>query len=172
MISKKRNSSPLPDPAEYQLAPLSDDEEFRGAQAALADAEKAMLTAEQRYAAAQTPAEERTAWREVENTRAGLNAASEKLDEIAGRKSLELCRALRPEEHGYLRALLEALEAAAGAVACLHALQARIAIGGYQLRSDALGMALPAAAYQLGDSRDFGSPLGQFRRRLKGEGVI
>jgi hypothetical protein len=171
MLSKKRKPSPLSDLAEFQLAPLPDDEEFHAGQAALSDAENAMLTAEARYAAAQAPAEERAAWREVENTRAALNAASEKLAEIAGRKSLEFCRTLRPEQHRCLRALLEALEAASDAFACLAGIESRILTTGHAIRSDVLGIPLPAAIHQLGSSNDFGSQLSHFRRRLQAEGI-
>jgi hypothetical protein len=169
---KKQGSNPLPDPAEFQISPLADDPEFRAAQAAVGDAEKAMFAAEQRHVAAQAPADERTAWRDVKNARAVLAAAGDRLAELASAKSFKACKALRPHQEQYLRELLDALDAAADAFGCLAGLQARIVTAGYELRSDVLGLALPPAIYQLGSSDDFGSQLAQFRRWLKSDGII
>jgi hypothetical protein len=82
--------------SEFRLVPLAADVEYQAAQATVADAEKAILTAEQRYRAAQVPAQERAAWREVEDARKALAKAGERLDEIKSRKSAEVCTASAP----------------------------------------------------------------------------
>jgi hypothetical protein len=172
LSTKRRNSTPLPDPSEFELARLSDDADFQRAQMELAATEQTLLEAEKRHAAVQTPTEDRAAFREVERLRTGLTTASEKLREVADRKSLETCRRFRPQQGHYLRALLDSLEAASDAFGCLAALQARIAAAGYAIRSDVLGVSLPPAVYQLGSPGDFDSPLARFRRWLQAEGVI
>jgi hypothetical protein len=173
MISKKRNSTSLPDPAEFELVPLSDDAEFRSAQAELARAETTMLEAERRHSTTDdVPARERAAWREVEQHRTALGAAAERLREVADRKSLEICKRYRPEHERYLRELLGTLEATADVFGCLAGLQARIATAGYVLRSDIISSALPPAVIAIGSPHDFGSQISQFRRWLEREGII
>jgi hypothetical protein len=173
MISKKRNSTPLPDPAEFTLVPLSDNAEFRSAQAELARAERAMLEAERHHSTTDdVPAKERAAWREVEERRSALGAAGERLREVADRKSLEICKRFRPEHERYLRELLGTLESTADVFGCLASLQARIAAAGYILRSDILGSALPPAVFAIGSPHDYGSQISQFRRWLEREGII
>src|SRR6516164_9567604 len=173
MISKKRNSTSLPDPAEFELVPLSDDAEFRSAEAELAKAERAMLEAERHHSTTDdVPAKERAAWREVEQRRAALGTAGERLREVADRKSFEICKRFRAEHEQYLRELLGTLEATADVFGCLAGLQARIAAAGYVLRSDILGLALPPAVFAMGSPHDYGSQISQFRRWLESEGII
>jgi hypothetical protein len=166
MYSKDRSDS------KFQLVPLAEDSDYQAARSAVADAEKAMLAAEQRYRAVQTPAQERSAWQEVENARKALDEASNKRDEVASRRSLEVCEAFRAEQQRHLRDLLEKLEGAAEACGCLAALESRIAASGHSVRSDILGAALPLAVFELGSRDDYGSQLARFRRELAAKGVV
>jgi hypothetical protein len=101
--------------SEFRLVPLAEDIEYQAARAAVTNDEKAMLAAEERYRLAQTPAEERMAWKAVEEARKALAKARENPDEVKGRKSAEVCTAVRAEQQGYLRELLEGLEDVEGA---------------------------------------------------------
>jgi hypothetical protein len=171
-MPSKRNPPSLPDPAELQLTNLADDPEFHHAQTEFAAAEQSLLEAEKRHTAAQLPAEERAAFRQVDQLRSVLGLAGDRLAEVASRKSLEVCKRFRPGQEHYLRELLNALEAAAEVFACLAGLHARIAVAGYGVRSDVLGLSLPPAVYQLGSAGDFSSQLASFRRWLQAEGVF
>jgi chromosome segregation ATPase len=166
MYSKDRSDS------EFQLVLLAEDSNYQAARSAVADAEKAMLAAEQRYRSAQTPAQERSAWQEIENARKALDEASNKRDEVASRRSLEVCETFRAEHQRHLRDLLEKLEGAAEACGCLAAFESRITASGHSVRSDILGVALPPAIFELGSRADYGSQLARFRRELAAKGAI
>jgi hypothetical protein len=166
MSSKNRSDT------EFRLVPLADDVEFQAAQAAVADADKAMQEAEQRHRTAQTPIEDGARWREIERTRAALTAAGENLDEVKSRKSAEVCTAFRAEHQRLLRDLLEKLEDVEGSFGRLTGLGARIAAAGHSVRSDILGVALPPAVFELGSRDDYGSQLARFRRELAAKGVV
>jgi len=140
--------------------------------AAVADAEKAILAAEERYRLAQTPTEERAAWNAVEEARKALAKACENLDEVKSRKSAEVCTALRAEHQRCLRDLLEKLEGVEGAFGRVATLEARIVAAGHSVRSDILGAALPPAVLALGGRDDHGSQLARFQRELAAKGVL
>jgi hypothetical protein len=157
---------------ESRLPHLADDAEFKAAQAALAAAEESMHEAETRHAAALTPAEDRATWAQVKSARTALDKASERRDEVKSCKSLQLCEALRTEQHSHLRDLLEKLEGVEGALGCLAAIEARIAASGHSIRSDILGVTLPRAIFELGNRDDYSSQLARFRRELRAKGVV
>jgi hypothetical protein len=71
MSSKHSNDS------EFRLVPLAEDIEYQAARAVVADAEKAVVVAEERHRLAQTPAEERTAWNAVQEARKALGETGE-----------------------------------------------------------------------------------------------
>ena len=135
MSSKDRSDS------EFQLVPLADDAEYRVAQAAVADAEKAMVDAEQRYGEATGPAAER-AWKEVKRTRAAL---ADRVAEVRSARSLAACQSAKPEYDAVLRTLVDALESVSRAVGGLAGIEARITSAGLDCGSDVIGVALPGA---------------------------
>jgi hypothetical protein len=166
MYSKDRSDS------EFQLVPLAEDSDYQAARSAVADAEKAMLAAEQRYRGVQTPAQERSAWQEIENARKALDEASNKRDEVASRRSLKVCETFCAEHQRHLRDLLDSLEGVADACGSLAALESRIAASGHSVRSDILGVALPPTVLQLDNRDDYSSQVAGFRRELMARGVI
>src|SRR5215469_8221694 len=133
MSSKDRSDS------EFQLVPLADDAEYRVAQAAVADAEKAMVDAEQRYGEATGPAAER-AWKEVKRTRAALGAAADRVAEVRSARSLAAYQSAKAE-----CTLVDALESVSRAVGGLAGIEARITSAGLDCGSDVIGVALPGA---------------------------
>jgi hypothetical protein len=154
------------------MVPLAEDDEYLAARAEVAAAGATMLAAERRFREVWVPAAERAAWKEVERARAALAGATDKVVEIKNTRSLEVCTALRAEQHEHLRSLFDALEAAGRAAGHLAGIAARIISAGYDCRSDILGIPLPTAIFALGSTADFGSELSRFRRELQSRGII
>src|SRR5215813_14101453 len=170
----KRKPAQLPDPLEFQIAPLSDDRDFQRAKAELSASETQLAAAEERYRAAllQPPAEAEAAARRVASLRPPVAEGHEQVIEVTDRKSYEVCRAFRVYHDQYCREALASLEVASLAIACMMALHARITAAGYMVRTDVLPANLPPAVYALGTPSDFNSAISRFARWMKERGTI
>jgi hypothetical protein len=130
----------LLDPDEFTITPIADDPEYAAARSEVEAAEQRLTDAHARVDKARflPEREEQAAVREVERLPPQLQAAAARLDEVAGKKSREICGRFQAAHRHYLEELVNYLNGASETFDCLASLHGQLAAGGYLICTDLL----------------------------------